>query len=51
MTEFAFSFKSERTEKNQAFSQGTDGSINLRFESLIIFDYKYEKIPVLLSSI
>ena len=59
MIKVAISFKSQRTEKielfsqgaekssfspkglkNRAFSQGTDGSMNLRYESLISVDYR-----------
>ena len=39
----AFSFKSQGTENIELFPQGTDDSINLRYESLITGDYKYEK--------
>ena len=42
MIEVAFSFKSQETEKIELFSQGTDESINLRYESLITIDYKYK---------
>ena len=43
MTKVAFSFKSQGTEKIELFSQQTD--VN---ESLIIGDYGYIEIPVLL---
>ena len=39
MIKIAFSFKSQGTEKIELFSQGTDGSINLRFEGLITVDH------------
>ena len=35
MIKVAYSFKSQRTDKNQAFSQVADSSTNLRYESLI----------------
>ena len=44
---FCFNFKSQGTEKIQLFSQGTDGSINLRYESLFTVDDKYEEILLL----
>ena len=44
MIKVAFSFKSQGTEKIQLSSQGADGSINLRYESLITVDYKYKEI-------
>ena len=45
----AFGFKSQGTEEIEFFSQGTDDSINLRYESLITSGYKCKEIPVLLS--
>ena len=48
MIKVAFSFKSQLTEKIAgAFSQGTNGSINLRYESLSTVDYKYKEILLL----
>ena len=44
MIKAAFSFKSQGTEKIELFSQGTDGSFNLRYESVITVDYKYKEI-------
>ena len=44
MIKVAFIFKSKGTKKIELFSQGTDGSINLRYESLITVDYKYKEI-------
>ena len=46
MTKVTFSFRSQGTEKIELFSQLM--SINLRYESLIIIDYEYKEIPVLL---
>ena len=50
MIKVAFRFKSQGTDKIELFCQGTDESINLRYdhESLITADYKYKEIPVLL---
>ena len=42
MIQGAFSFKSHG--KFEPFSQRTDGSINLIYESLITVDYKYKEI-------
>ena len=47
MTKVAFSFKSQGTEK-LSFSHNRLMSINLKYESLIIVDYGYKEIPVLL---
>ena len=47
VTKAAFSFKSKGTEKIQLFSQETDDPINLKYESLITVDYKYNEFPVL----
>ena len=44
----AFGFKFQWIAKIEVFSQGTDDSINLRYKSLIIIDYKYKEIPLLL---
>ena len=44
MIKVAFIFKSQRTEKTKFFCQGTDSSINPRYESLITVYYKYEEI-------
>ena len=44
MIKVTFSFKSQGTEKIKFFFQGSDGSINLRYESLITVDYKYTEI-------
>ena len=45
MIKDALIFKSQMTEKKiQLFSQRTEGSINLRYESLITVDYKYKEI-------
>ena len=41
MIKVAFSFKFQGTEKVKLFSQVTDSSINLRYESLIAVDNKY----------
>ena len=49
MTKISFSFKFEGLKKIEPFSQGTDGSINLRYESLTTVDYKHKEIPILLS--
>ena len=49
MTKVAFSFKSQRSENIELFSQGTDDSVNLRYESLIIFNYKSKKLYLLIS--
>ena len=43
MIKVAFSFKSQGTEKIELFSEGTDGSIDLKYESLISADYKYKE--------
>ena len=48
MLKVARSFKFQGTEK-QLFSQGTEGSINLKYESLTAVDYNYKEIPALLS--
>ena len=40
----SLNFKSQGTEKIELFSQGTDDSPNLRFETLVIADYEYVKI-------
>ena len=40
MIKVALSFICQGTEKIEFFSQGTDGSTNLRYESLITADYK-----------
>ena len=40
----ALNFKSPGTEKLEIFSQGTYGSQNLRYETLVIAHYKYIKI-------
>ena len=47
MTKVTFSFKSQGTEKIE-LSHNRLMSINLRYESLIIIDYGYKEIPVLL---
>ena len=39
MIKIAFSFRFQGTDKIELFSQGTDDSINLRYESLITVDY------------
>ena len=46
MTKVAFSFKSQRTEKVELFSQQAEDSINLRYKSFIIVDYKYKEISM-----
>ena len=40
----SLNFKSQETEKIELFSQGTDDSPNLIFETLVIADYEYVKI-------
>ena len=49
MIKVAFNFKSQGTEKIELFSQGTDGTINRSYGSLITADYKYKKFCFLLS--
>ena len=49
MTTVAICLKFQGTEKIEFFLQGTDECINLRYESLIIVDYKHKEIPVFLS--
>ena len=49
MIKVAFRFKSQGTEKVGLCSQGTDDSINVRYESLITLNHKYEEIAVLLA--
>ena len=44
MVKYAFSFKSQRTEKIELFSVETDYCQKSRYESLIIVDPKYIKI-------
>ena len=44
MIKVAFSFKSQGTEKIDLFSQGIDGSKNLRYKSLMTVDYKYKEM-------
>ena len=44
MIKVAFNFKFQGAEIVKLFSQGTDDSINLRYESLITVDYKYEEM-------
>ena len=43
MIKVAFSFKSQRTEKIELSSQGTDGPINPRYKSLITINCEYEE--------
>ena len=43
----AFGFKSQETEEIELFFQGTNDSINLRYERLITIGYKCKEIPVL----
>ena len=43
-TQLCLNVKSQRTKKNEVFSQGTDDSKNLRCESLYIGDYEYVNI-------
>ena len=40
MIKVVLSFKSQRNEKIELFSKGTDHSIKLKYENLIAIDYK-----------
>ena len=44
MSKIAFNFKSQRDKNVKLLSQGTDGSMNLRYESLITVGFKYKEI-------
>ena len=44
MIRICLNIKSQRTEKIEVFSQGTDDSKNLRCETLYIGDYEYVNI-------
>ena len=39
-----FDVKSQRTNKTEVFSQGTDDSKTLRYETLYVGDYEYVNI-------
>ena len=44
MVRICLNVKSQRTKKVEVFSQGTDGSKNVRCEALYIADYEYVNI-------
>ena len=44
MIRICLNVKSQRTKKIKVFSQGTDDSKHLRYESLYIGDYEYVNI-------
>ena len=47
MTKIVLNFRSQGTKKIELFSQGTDGSPNLRFETLVIADHEYKKVFII----
>ena len=44
MVNIVYSFKSQGTESLEFFAQGIENCQNLRYESLVIVDRKYEEI-------